>query len=61
MPKKSKIEKFIVVDKHKFILEIYPHLVSWEIFPYDYKSSLYAFSNKEKLNNIVETKYVFAK
>ena len=48
------LTKEIEIDKHKFKIEIYPTLVSWEIFPYDYHAALYAFSNKEKLNKIIE-------
>ena len=62
MPKKSKINKTIIVDKkYKFDLEIYPRLVSWEIFPKDHHASLYAFSNKEKLNKLIEDKYIYEK
>ena len=46
--------KEIKVNKHKFQIEIYPALVSWEIFPHDYHASLYAFSNKETLNKLIE-------
>ena len=48
------LTKEIEIDKHKFKIEIYPALVSWEIFPYNYQAALYAFSNKEKLNKIIE-------
>jgi len=62
MPAKAKINKSIVVDKkYKFDLEIYPRLVSWEIFPKDYHAALYAFSNKEKLNKLIEDKYIYEK
>ena len=53
------ITKEIEVDEHRFKLEIYPVLVEWEIFPYDYHAALYAFSNKEKLNKIIKEKYVY--
>ena len=53
------ITKKIKVNKHKFTIEIYPALVDWEIFPYDYNAALYAFSNKEKLNKIIKEKYVY--
>tara|TARA_R100000742_G_C4265622_1_gene83656 strand:+ start:856 stop:1044 length:189 start_codon:yes stop_codon:yes gene_type:complete len=53
------ITKEITVNKHKFKIEIYPSLVSWEIFPHDYNAALYAFSNKEKLNKIIKEKYVY--
>jgi hypothetical protein len=62
MPKKSKINKTIVVSKkYKFDLEIYPRLISWEIFPKDNSSALYAFSNKEKLNELIKKKYIYEK
>jgi len=53
------IRKKIKVNKHKFTIEIYPALVDWEIFPYDYNAALYAFSNKEKLNKIIKDKYIY--
>ena len=53
------ITKNIKIKKHKFKIEIYPSLVTWEIFPYDYDAALYAFSNKQKLNNLVEKKHVY--
>jgi hypothetical protein len=65
MPKASKIVRTIDVGKkYKFDLEIYLGLedtFSWEIFPYDYKAALYAFSNKDKLNKLIEDKHVFEK
>lgn len=56
--KRSVIRKTIKIDKHKFNLEIYPRLVDWEIFPHNYSAALYAFSNKNRLNKIIEKKYV---
>ena len=53
------ITKEVTINKYKFKIEIYPSLVSWEIFPYDYHAALYAFSNKEKLNKIIKEKYVY--
>ena len=53
------ISKEIKIKKHTYKLEIYPSLVSWEIFPHGYEASLYAFSNKEKLNKLIEKKYIF--
>ena len=47
--KKHIIKKTIKINKNKFYLEIYPRIVSWEIFPADHNAALYAFSNKEKL------------
>jgi hypothetical protein len=61
MPNKHYKCKIITVNKHKFRLEIYNSLVDWEIFPYNYNAALYAFSNKNKLNKIVEKKYVLEK
>ena len=60
------ISKEIEIEKHKFKLEIYPNLeglkeITWEIFPHDYQSSLYAFSNKDSLNKFIETNHVFEK
>ena len=53
-----------MIAKHKFILEIYLALeghkdVSWEIFPYNNNASLYAFSNKKRLENIIEKKHLY--
>jgi len=62
MPAKSIIKKTITVDdKYIFDLEIYPRLVSWEIYPKDHNAALYAFSNKDKLNKLIEDKHVFQK
>ena len=62
MPNRNYTRKDITIKKkYKFRLEIYPSIVSWEIFPNDYKSSLYAFSNKDSLNKFIETNYVFEK
>ena len=58
MPVKSIIKKTIKINKHVFDLEIYPRLVSWEIFPQTYNAALYAFSNKDKLNKIIEVNHV---
>ena len=62
MPSKSIIKKTIEVEgKYKFDLEIYPRLVSWKIYPKDHHAALYAFSNKDKLNKLIEDKHVFEK
>ena len=53
------IIKEVKIEKYKFKLEIYPTLVEWEIFPHDYHAALYAFSNKDKLNKIIEKKYIY--
>ena len=62
MPAKSIIKKTITVDdKYIYDLEIYPRLVSWEIYPKDHHAALYAFSNKNKLNKLIEDEHVFQK
>ena len=61
MPAKSVIKKTIEVNKHIFELEIYPKIVSWEIYPKDNQAALYAFSNKDKLNKLIEDEHVFEK
>jgi len=62
MPAKSIIKKTITVDdKYIFDLEIYPRLVSWEIYPKDHHAALYAFSNKDKLNKLIEDEHIFQK
>ena len=58
------IKRRIKVSKFNFQLEIYPNLeghkeVSWEVFPETYGGSLYAFSNKHKLNKVIEKKYLY--
>ena len=60
------IRKNLSVDGVKFKLEIYPAREGstgtegpyWEIFPEDYHAALFEFSNKEKLNKIIEQKYI---
>ena len=62
MPAKSIIKKTITVeDRYIFDLEIYPRLISWEIYPKDHHAALYAFSNKDKLNKLIEDEHVFEK
>ena len=62
MPAKSIIKKTITVDdKYIFDLEIYPRLVSWEIFPQTYNAALYAFSNKDILNKTINDNYIYEK
>ena len=62
MPNRNYTRKDITIKKkYKFSLEIYPSIVAWEIFPHDYQSSLYAFSNKDNLNKFIETNYIFEK
>tara|TARA_R100001440_G_scaffold34903_1_gene53879 strand:+ start:282 stop:467 length:186 start_codon:yes stop_codon:yes gene_type:complete len=61
MPNRNFKAKNITVNKHKFRLEFYGSLVDWEIFPHTYDAALYAFSNKNKLNKLVEKKYILSK
>tara|TARA_Y100000385_G_scaffold252204_1_gene275499 strand:- start:1338 stop:1532 length:195 start_codon:yes stop_codon:yes gene_type:complete len=61
MPRKNYKRKTITVNKHKFYLEIYNTLIDWEIFPYNNDAALYAFSNKNRLNKIIENKYIYEK
>ncbi len=62
MPAKSIIKKTITVDdKYIFDLEIYPRIVSWEVFPRNYDAALYAFSNKDTLNKTIEDNYLYEK
>jgi hypothetical protein len=66
MPSSRTITKHISVDKVKFTLEIYPAREGcsgtegpfWEIFPEDYHAALFAFSNKDKLNKLIEQKFL---
>jgi len=44
-----------------FELEIYPRIVSWEVFPRNYDAALYAFSNKDTLNKTIETNHLYEK
>ena len=58
------IKRDITVAKHNFRLEIYPQLegseeISWEIYPEDYNAALYAFSNKDKLNEVIKEKHIY--
>ena len=62
MARPSKVVKTISINKkYKFDLEIYLGFedFSWEIFPHDYHAALYAFSNKDKLNKIIENKHIY--
>ena len=66
LTKEKTIKKQITVSKNKFSLEIYPAREGnygiegpyWEIFPHDYHAALYAFSNKDKLNKMIEKKFI---
>ena len=60
----NKVKKTITVNNHTFHLEIYIQLegvkdVAWEIFPEDYHAALYAFSNKKKINKLIEEQYIY--
>lgn len=66
MPARARVNKNIKVANHKFKLEIYLALeghkdITWEIFPQNHSASLYAFSNKKKLEDIIEKKYIYEK
>ena len=61
MPSRDIIKKTIEVNKHMFELEIYPRIVSWEVFPRNYDAALYAFSNKATLNKTIETNHIYEK
>jgi hypothetical protein len=66
MPNSKTIKKQITVSKNTFDLEIYPAREGnygtegpyWEIFAHDYHAALYAFSNKDKLNKLIEKKFI---
>jgi len=62
------VKKEIEVEGNKFHLEIYPQRegteineFTFEIFPYDYNAALYAFSNKQSLNNHIKQNYITEK
>ena len=64
MPRKCYVKKEIKISKHKFLLEIYLALeghkdICWEVFPYNHRASLYAFANKQKIENIVEKNHLY--
>jgi hypothetical protein len=61
---KSYFTRDIKISRYNFRLEIYMGLeghreMTWEIFPSNYKACLYAFSNKKKIENIINEKYIF--
>ena len=61
---KNLVTKDIKISKHNYILEIYMDLeghkdITWEIFASDYSGCLYAFSNKNRIENIINKKYIF--
>ena len=64
MAKKAHVTRRIQIAKHRYILEVYLALeghkeISWEIFPLNHKAALYAFSNKQKLETLIEKKYLY--
>ena len=61
MRARSVIRKTIEIDKHIFDLEIYPRIVSWEVFPKTHDAALYAFSNKDTLYKTIETNHIYEK
>ena len=61
---KGTILRKIKINNYKFDLEIYPNLdshkdITWEIFPKSQAASLYAFSNKDKINKIIKKKHIY--
>jgi len=61
---KGTILRKIKINNYKFDLEIYPNLdshkdITWEIFPKSQAASLYAFSNKDKIDKIIKKKYIY--
>ena len=66
MPSTKTIKKTRTVSKNKCNLEIYPAREGCsgtegpycEIFPHDYHAALYAFSNKDKLNKLIEDRVI---
>jgi len=67
MATKLLIKRIVKISNHVFYLEIYLHLeckglhnkIVWEIFPSNYQDALYAFSNKEKINKLIEEQYIY--
>ena len=70
------VKKDIKIGRHYFTLEIYTASlgspikpssldvhqdIAWEIFPSDYSACLYAFSNKKRIENIINKKYLLDK
>ena len=64
---KAVVKRTIEINNHVFYLEIYLHIeckglhnkIVWEIFPNNYDAALYAFSNKQKINKLIEEKYIY--
>ena len=60
------VVKQITINKHKFQLEVYPLREGcngkegpyFEIFPLNYNAALYAFSNKEKINQLIKKEHL---
>ena len=70
------VRKDLKIGGHSFVLEIYTSSlgspikpssldvhqdIAWEIFPEDYSACLYAFSNKKRIENIINKKYLLDK
>ena len=63
------LRKEIEVEGNKFTLEIYPAREGcngvegpyFEIFAHDYNASLYAFSNKQSLNDYIKKNHIAEK
>ena len=70
------VRKDLKIGGHSFVLEIYTASlgspikpssldvrqdIAWEIFPEDYSACLYAFSNKKRIENIINKKYLLDK
>ncbi len=61
------IKKQIKIKEHEFTIEVYPNLegskdfskIAWEVFPENHDAALYAFSNKDHLNKLIEDKYIY--
>ena len=60
------VVKQITISKYKFQLEVYPMREGcngkegpyFEIFPLNYNAALYAFSNKEKINQLIKKEHL---
>jgi len=64
---KAVVKRTIEINNHVFYLEIYLHIeckglhnkIVWEIFPNNYDAALYAFSNKQEINKLIEEKHIY--
>ena len=65
---KNVVKRDLKVDGVEFELQIYLRLETkghsngqypaFEIFPEDYHAALFAFSNKQKLDNLIKQKFI---